>query len=478
MSKDATLAARLSAVGDELRSSLAIWAVCVGALMVVLDATVVSVTLPSIREDLRLTETSLVWVVNAYALAYSGTLLLGGRLGDLYGPRRLFLLGIAFFTMASATCGLASTGMLLFVARAVQGLAGAVVVAVSLALITNMAKTAAERAKAMGAYSFICACGGGIGLLLGGSIASALNWHWIFLINLPVGILVYALCFSILPRDRSALGRSQLDIPGAITMAAAVIMALYAVSGASTLGWASVETLTPAVCAAMLLLLFLLIQIRVRTPLIPLGIFRRRNLATVTSIGVLWGAGASTWFFTAALYMQLVLGYDPMQVAMAFLPANVLSGLFGLSFSPKLVSRFGVKAPIVVGLALGALGLALFARAPIDGVALQNVVPSMILLGLGTGIAFNPLLVATMSDVGPDESGLVSGIFNTTSMFGGALGLATFTSLSALRDSQLTAGGAGTLEALLGGYHVAFFAGAVCVGMGALLGLMLREARK
>jgi EmrB/QacA subfamily drug resistance transporter len=457
---------------DSRKRWLALIVLCMGVLMIVLDATVVNVALPSIRQDLKFTETSLIWVVNAYMLTFSGSLLLGGRLGDLYGHRKLFLIGITLFTIASLACGLASTQGLLVAARAAQGLGGAVVVAVALSLIMNMFTNGAERAKALGVYGFVCAGGGSIGLLLGGTLTSALNWHWIFLVNLPIGVAVYALCLSLLPNIRTQLVDARLDVWGAITVTTSLMLAVYAIANGNEAGWTSAQTLRLLACAALLLAVFLIIEARVPTPLMPLSIFRLRNLTISNTVGVLWAAGGSAWFFISALYMQLVLGYGPMQVGLAFLPANIITAAFALGLSAKLVTRFGIKKPLGIGLLLVAIGLALFARAPVDGGVMTDILPSMILLGLGAGIACNPLLLAAMSDVAPSESGLASGIFNTACIMGGALGLAILASLSAARTNELLTSGATPPVALTGGYRVAFLLGAVCAGTAALLGVV------
>jgi EmrB/QacA subfamily drug resistance transporter len=455
----------------------ALYVLCAGVLMIVLDTTIVNVALPSIREDLRFTETSLVWVVNAYMLTFGGFLLLGGRLGDLYGHRKLFLLGIALFTLASLACGLSSSRSLLIGARAVQGLGGAVVTAVALSLIMTLFTEPAERAKAMGIYGFVCAGGGSIGVLLGGILTSAFNWHWIFLVNLPIGVAVAALCLALLPAGRGQAIGSRLDVAGAVTVTSSLMLAVYAIVNGNEAGWTSAQSIGLLAAAAVLLALFLGIEARVRAPLMPLGLFRLRNVATANVVGVLWAAAMFAWFFISALYMQLVLGYSAMQVGLAFLPANLIMAAFSLGLSAKLVMRFGIRMPLAVGLLLAAVGLVLFARAPVDGRFAIDVLPGMVLLGLGAGIAFNPVLLAAMSDVSPSESGLASGVVNTSFMMGGALGLAVLASLAAARSSTLLASGAASLVALDGGYRVAFAVGAVFAAVAALMGAVLLRAR-
>lgn len=455
----------------------ALMVLCLGVLMIVLDTTIVNVALPSIREDLNFTETSLVWVVNAYMLTFGGFLLLGGRLGDLLGHRRMFLAGLVLFTVASLACGLARGQGLLIAARAAQGLGGAVVSAVSLSLIMNLFTEAGERARAMGVYGFVCAGGGSLGVLLGGLLTSKLSWHWIFLVNIPIGVAVYALCLRLLPAARGAAGGGRLDVAGALTVTASLMLAVYAVVNGNEAGWTSAQSLGLLGAAALLMALFLAIEARVAEPLMPLALFRLRNVATANVVGVLWAAGMFAWFFVSALYMQLVLGYDAMQVGLAFLPANLIMAAFSLGLSAKLVMRFGIRGPLATGLLMAALGLALFARAPVDGHFAADVLPGMLLLGLGAGIAFNPMLLAAMSDVEPSQSGLASGVVNTAFMMGGALGLAVLASLAAARTAALAAAGATPVAALAGGYRATFLAGAVIAAVAAALAAALVRAR-
>ena len=455
---------------------LALIVLCLGDLMIVLDTTIVNVALPSIREDLDFSETSLAWVVNAYLLTFGGFLLLGGRLGDLFGHRRLFLLGISLFTLASLGCGLASSQGALVGARAVQGLGGAVVSAVALSLIMTLFTEPAERTKAMGVFGFVMAGGGSIGVLLGGVLTDVLDWHWIFLVNHPIGVVVYVLSLQLLPAARGAAAAGRLDVAGAVTVTASLMLAVYAIVNGNESGWGSGQTLGLLAAAAALLALFLGIETRVGSPLVPLGLFRLRNVATANVVGVLWAAAMFAWFFLSALYLQLVLGYSPLQVGLAFLPANLIMGAFSLGLSARIVMRFGIKAPLTAGMLLVAVGLVLFARAPVDGMFAVDVLPGMIVLGFGIGLAFNPVLLAAMSDVEPSESGLASGIVNTAFMMGGALGLAILASLAASRTDSLLASGDGSLVALNGGYHAAFLVGAAFAAAAAVLSAVLLRA--
>jgi EmrB/QacA subfamily drug resistance transporter len=451
---------------------LALMVLCGGTLMIVLDTTIVNVALPSIRTDLGFSQTSLAWVVNAYLLTFGGFLLLGGRLGDLYGHRRLFLGGITLFTLASLCCGIATSQELLVTARAVQGVGGAVASAVSLSLMMNLFTEPAERAKAMGVFGFVASGGGSVGVLLGGVLTDVLDWHWIFLVNLPIGIAVVLFSLRLLP-GRTQAGTGSLDVAGAIAITAALMLAVYAIVNGNQVGWLTVRTLGLLAASALIVALFLAIESRVSAPLVPLGLFRSRNVSTANVVGVLWAAAMFAWFFLSALYLQLVLHYSPLKVGLAFLPSNLIMGALSVGVSARLVMRYGIKAPLGAGLLIASIGLALFARAPVDGSFVVDVLPSMLLLGVGAGIAFNPVLLAAMSEVAPEESGLASGIVNTSFMMGGALGLAVLASIAASRTDSLTSSGDGKLAALTGGYHAAFLVGALFAVGAAAVGTML-----
>lgn len=454
----------------------ALLVLCFGDLMIVLDTTIVNVALPSIREDLGFSETSLVWVVNAYMLTFGGFLLLGGRLGDLFGHRKLFLSGLVLFTAASLVCGIAQSQEMLIGARAIQGVGGAVVSAVALSLIMNLFTEAAERAKAMGVFGFVTAGGGTLGVLLGGILTDGLNWHWIFLVNLPIGILVFALSMILVP-SKHVKAPGKVDVAGAITVTSALMLAVYGIVNGNELGWTSPQTLGFLGGAAALLLIFLGIESKVHHPLMPLRLFKNRDLAVANITGVLWAIAMFAWFFLSALYLQFVLGYTPLQVGLAFLPTNLIMAAFSLGLSARLVMKFGIRKPLGFGLGMASIGLFLFSRAPIDGTFLIDVMPGMILLGIGGGVAFNPLLLAAMNGVAPSESGLASGIVNTSFMMGGALGLAILASLAALRTEFLLGAETEALLALNGGYHWAFFVGGSFALIAALLGgSLLRES--
>jgi EmrB/QacA subfamily drug resistance transporter len=461
---------------DTRRRWLALYVLCLGDLMIVLDTTIVNVALPSIRTDLGFSEASLAWVVNAYVLTFGGFLLLGGRLGDLFGHRRLFLIGITLFTAASLACGIATSQEFLVGARAAQGIGGAIVAAVALSLIMTLFTEPSERAKAMGVIGFVAAGGGSVGVLLGGVLTDVLNWHWVFLVNLPVGIAVFALCLVLLPSGRGLATAARLDVGGAVTVTASLMIAVYAIVNGNEKGWTSGQTLGLLAVAAALMAVFLAIEARVREPLVPLRLFRLRNVATANVVGVLWSAAMFAWFFLSALYLQLVLGYSSLEVGLAFLPATLIMGSFSLGLSAKLVMRYGIRGPVAVGMLLVAIGLALFARAPVDGSFVIDVLPSMVVLGLGVGMAMNPVLLAAMSDVEPSESGLASGLVNTSFMMGGALGLAVLASIAASRADGSAGSGDEHLAALTAGYHSAFIVGAVFALAAAVLAAALIRA--
>lgn len=461
---------------DPRKRWLTLYVLCTSVLMIVLDTTIVIVALPTLQADLQFTGTGITWVLNAYMLTFGGFLLLGGRLGDLYGQRRLFLVGLSLFTLASLACGLAGSQATLIVARALQGVGGAVVTAVALALILNLFTEAGERARAMGIYAFVTAIGGSLGEVLGGFLTDFFGWPSIFLVNLPIGVAVYAWVVSLLPPDRATVSH-KLDLGGAFTVTVGLMLAVYAVVGGNQAGWLSAETVGLLGASVLLLGAFLVIESRVPEPLMPLRLFRLRNLSTANVVGVLWAAGMFGWFVVSALYLQHVLGYDPFRVGLAFLPADVIMAVFSAGLSAKVVMRYGIRGPTWLGLLIAALGLAWLARAPLGGSFVVDVLPSMVLLGLGAGMAFNPLLLAAMSDVSQEESGLASGVVNTAFMMGGALGLAVLAALADARTAGLRLAGVDGVAALNGGYQYAFLIAAMLTALAALLAALLLRPR-
>jgi len=452
---------------------LALYVLCLGDLMIVLDGTIVNVALPTIRDDLGFSETSLAWVVNAYLLTFGGFLLLGGRLGDLYGHRRLFLTGIGVFTAASLGCGLSTSQELLVSMRAVQGLGGALVAAVALSLVMTLFTETAERAKAMGIFGFVLSGGGVAGVLAGGILTDLLSWHWIFLVNIPVGVLVFVLSLRLLPATKG-IATGRLDIGGAVTITAALMLAVYAIVNGNDNGWTSALTLGLLGAAVVLLGLFGAIEARIAAPLVPLSVFRNRSVSTSNVIGALMAAGLFAYFFFSALYMQQVLDYSPLEVGLAYLPGTILWGASSL-YSDNLVMRFGIKPPLLAGLGLMIVSLLLFARVPVDGSWAIDILPATLAVSLGAGIAFNPILLAAMGGVGPEQAGLASGVVNTSFMMGGALGLAVLAALADSRTSSLTDSGTDRVAALNGGYHAAFLLGAAfLVTAGVIVATLLR----
>lgn len=440
---------------------LALFVLCLGALMIVLDTTIVNVALPSIKADLGFSDTSLVWVVNAYMITFAGFLLLGGRLGDLFGHRRVLLIGLAGFTLASLACGLAHSQTMLIIARAVQGLGGAITNAVALSLILTLFTEDSERARAMGFFGFVAAGGGAIGVFLGGLLTGSFDWHWVFLVNVPIGVLVFIASLMVLPHSKLEDAPQHLDVWGALTVTGALMAAMYAIIGGNQAGWLSLQTLGLLGVAAVLFATFIGIETRTKAPLVPLSVFNVPNITPVSIIGILWSAAMFTWFFLSALYMQLVLHYTPMQIGLAFLPANLIMAVFSVWLSAKVIGRFGVKGPLTIGMLCIAAGLVLFAMAPLAGNLWLNIMPAMLILGFGVGMAFNPVLLAGTSFMPQNEAGLASGVLNTAFMMGGSLGLAVLASVAAWRTSAALSTGVPQLEALLTGYHAAFWVGGI-----------------
>jgi EmrB/QacA subfamily drug resistance transporter len=458
---------------DARKRWIALMVLCFGDLMIVLDTTIVNVALPSIRDDLGFSQASLAWVVNAYLLTFGGFLLLGGRLGDLFGHRRLFLIGLTIFTAASLACGLSTSQGMLVASRAVQGVGGAIVSVVVLSLLMIMFTEPAERAKAMGTVGFVLSGGGTAGVLLGGILTDILSWHWIFLVNIPIGIAVFVACVYLLPKDVRGEERPRLDIAGAVTVTLSLLLAVYAIVNGNEKGWTSGQTLGLLGAALALMIAFLVIESRVADPLVPLRLFKHRNLSVANGVGILMPAAMFGWFFFSALYLQLILGYTPLQVGFAFLPSTLVWGASSLWLSDKLIMRLGIKTPMLIGFSLFVIGLLLYARVPVDGNYFMDVFPGMIIMGFAGGITFNPILLAAMGDVEPTEAGLASGIVNTSFMMGGALGLAILAAAAASRTDSLIASGDSQLDALIGGYHLAFLLGALFAAAAAVLAAAL-----
>jgi EmrB/QacA subfamily drug resistance transporter len=435
---------------------IALVVLCVGFLMIILDQTIVNVALPSIQDDLGFSQSSLAWVVNAYLIAFGGLLLLAGRLGDLIGRKRIFMTGLTVFTAASLACGVAQSQQVLIAARFLQGAGGAMTAAVILGMIVTMFPEPREQARAIGVYSFVASAGASIGLLAGGVLTEAINWHWIFFVNLPIGIATAILASRLLDREEGiGLGRGA-DVLGAGLVTGALMLLVYTIVKASDYGWGSARTLGFGAVAIGLLGAFFVRQARAANPLMPLRIFRSRIVSGANLVQALMVAGLFGMFFLGALYMQRVLGYSAIEIGLAFLPVALLIGAFSLSFSARLSTRFGARATLLSGLVLIAAGLAVFARAPADASYASELLPVMVLLGIGAGLSFPALMSLAMSGATASDSGLASGLVNTTQQVGGALGLAVLATLSTTRSDTLLDSGESTSAALAGGYHLAF----------------------
>jgi EmrB/QacA subfamily drug resistance transporter len=451
---------------------IALYVLCAGCLMIVLDVTVVNVALPSIQNDLGFSTSSLAWVVNAYLIAFGGLLLLAGRFGDLLGRRSVFLAGLGIFTGASFLCGLSQSQTMLVAARFVQGLGGAMTAAVILGMIVTMFPEPREQAKAIGVYAFVASAGGAVGLLAGGVLTQAINWHWIFFVNVPIGIVTAMLVVRLLDRDEGiGLGHGA-DIPGAVLITSALMLGVYTiVDPAATDGWGAARTLELGAGALVLLAAFLAREATAPKPLMPLRIFRSRNVAGANLIQVLSVAGMFGMFFLGALYMQRILHYDALEIGLAFLPVTLIMGTLSVRYAERLVMRFGARALMFPGLGLIMAGLLLFARAPVHGNYAIDILPVMVLFGTGAGICFPALMGLAMSGATPSDAGLASGLVNTTAQVGGALGLAVLATLSASHSQSLVHGGTSTAAALTSGYHLAFVIGAALVGCAILVAL-------
>jgi len=442
---------------------LALYVLCAGVLMIVLDATVVNVALPSIQDDLGFSQTSLAWVVNAYLIAFGGLLLLGGRIGDLVGHRRIFLIGLIVFTVASLLCALSQSQGVLIGARFVQGIGGAFASAVVLGMIVTMFPEPREQAKAIGVYGFVASAGGSIGLLLGGVLTESINWHWIFFINVPIGIATGLLARRLVAAHRGIGLKAGADLPGAVMMTSGLMIGVYAILQVSDKGWGSTEVLGLGAVSLALLTAFVLRQARIENPLMPLRLFRARNVSGANLVLILLVVGMFGMFFLGALYMQRVLGYDPLQVGLAFLPGTIMMGTMSLYLSGPVMMRFGAKPVIVVCLAAIGGAMLLFARTPVDGDYVVDVLPIMLLFGFGAGLSFPALMQLSMSGASPSDIGLASGLANTSPQIGGAVGLAVLATIASNRTETLLANGDSAMAALNGGFHVAYLVGAALV---------------
>ena len=450
---------------------IALYVLCAGVLMIVIDATFVNVALPSIQDDLGFSQSNLAWVVNAYLIAFGGLLLLAGRVGDLIGQRRIFLVGLAVFTAASLLCAVSQSQGLLIAARFVQGVGGALTSAVILGMIVTMFPEPREQAKAIGVYGFVASAGGSIGLLAGGALTEAINWHWIFFINIPVGI-VTAFLATRLVADSPGIGlKAGADLPGAVLLTGGLMLGVYTILQVSESGWGSTRTLGLGAVSIALLAAFVARQARIANPLMPLRLFHSRNVSGANVVIALLVVGMFGMFFLGALYLQRILGYDPLEVGLAFLPSTIVMGTMSLKLSGPLAMRYGPKAMLLVSLVSIGLGLLLFSQTPVDATYATQVMPATIFIGIGAGLGFPSLMGLAMSGATPSDSGLASGLINTSVQVGGAIGLAVRATLASERTDALRAGGDSVDAALNGGFHLAYLIGAALVGVAIVVAL-------
>jgi EmrB/QacA subfamily drug resistance transporter len=455
----------------------ALYVLCAGMLMIVLDVTIVNVALPSIQDDLGFSSSSLAWVVNAYLIAFGGLLLLAGRLGDLIGRRTMFLAGLAVFTTASLLCGLAQSEGMLVAARFVQGVGGAMTSAVVLGMIVTMFPEPRDQAKAIGVFAFVASAGGAVGLLAGGILTQSINWHWIFFVNLPIGIATAVYTRRLVERDAGIGLSAGADVPGAVLITSALMLGVYTiVKPAAEDGWGSGQALALGAVSLALLVVFIAREAKARTPLVPLRIFRSRNVTGANLIQVLSVAGMFGVFFLGSLYLQRIEHYDALEIGFAFLPVTLIMGTLSVRYTERLVMRFGARTCLFPGLAMIAAALVYFTRVPVDGNYFRDVFPVMVLLGAGAGTCFPALMTLAMSGATPSDAGLASGLVNTGAQAGGALGLAVLATFSSSRSDDLLAQGTSQAAALTGGYHVAFWIAAALIVASIVVALFVVEA--
>ena len=457
----------------ERRRWMALVVLCFAQLMNALDATIVNVALPAIQADLGFSQADLTWVVNGYLIAFGSFLLTAGRLGDLVGRKRVFLAGLLLFTAASVLCALAQDPALLIAARFLQGLGAAVSASVTIALIVIEFPGPAERAKAMSVYMFVAVGGGSIGLLLGGALTEAISWHWIFLINVPIGLLTLVAGRALIDRDEGIGLRGGVDVLGSLLVTSALMVGIYAIVTSGEHGWGSARTLGLGAAAIALLAAFLAYEARVANPIMPLRILRLGGLMASSAVRVLLVCGMYAAFFVGALYLQHVLGYDALGTGFAFLPMTVVVGALSLGVTARLMGRFGPQRMTVAGLLATGAGLVLFATVGEQTSYFPHVFAAFALVGLGAGTAFLPLLTIAVAQAPRADAGLVSGIVNVSTQISGAIGVALLGAVSAARTDALAADGRAPLEALLGGYRLAFVVAAGCVAAGVVVALLV-----
>jgi EmrB/QacA subfamily drug resistance transporter len=453
--------------------------VCLAQFMVVLDATVVNIALPSIQKGLHFSDADLQWVINAYTLVFGGFLLLGGRAADLLGRKRLFLAGVALFSAASLLNGLAQSSSMLIAGRALQGLGGALVSPAALSILMTSFPGTQERTKALGVWSAIVAGGAASGLLLGGVLTDLLSWEWIFFINVPVGVLAVAAALRFVPESRDESAHRAFDLAGATTVTTGLVALVYGIVKAQEYGWGSTRTMGTLALAALLLAAFVAIERRSAAPLVRLSMFRTRTLTAANVSMMLVASGMFSMFFFASLYVQEVLGYSPLKAGLAFLPVT-LGMMAGAGVAQSAIRRFGPRGVGVVGVSLAALGMLWLTGLPVHGSYVSDLLVGLLPMSIGMGLTFVPVTLLATAGVAPEDSGLASGLLNTSQQVGGALGLAILSTLSANHATSVLADGASRPEALLAGWHVGFTGGAIVLVLAALtlvVGLRRRDLK-
>jgi EmrB/QacA subfamily drug resistance transporter len=451
--------------------------VAVVQFMVVLDASVVNVALPSIQRDVGFSDQNLSWVLNAYTLLFGGFLLLGGRAADRLGRRRLFMAGIALFTGASLACGLAESEATLLIARGAQGLGGALVSPAALSIILTTFAEGSERNRALAVWGAIAGAGGAVGLLLGGAIVEVLSWRWVFFVNVPIGAAVILLAPRILAESRAEGVRGGYDLEGATAITLGTMALVFTLINANDWGWGSARTLAGLAASAALLVGFVWIERRHENPLVPLGIFSNRSLAASDGTMLLVAAALFGVFFLCTLYLQQVLGYNALETGVAYLPLSV--AIIGSSaVASRVADRYGPKPVLVGGLLVATVGFALFTRLQADGDYAGRVLPALVVIGVGLGMSFVPITIAATSGVAAEDSGLASGLLNTTQQVGGSLGLAVLSAVSTSRTTSALDGGSALPAALTDGFTAAFTVSAILCAAAAVLAIVLLPGRR
>ncbi len=445
------------------RRWLALGVVCLAQLMITLDTTIVNVALPSIQRDLHFTQGSLTWVVNAFLITFGSFLLLAGRLGDLFGRKRVFLSGVLVFTAASALCGLAPSQGWLIAARFLQGVGGALSASVILAIVVTEFPKPIDRARAMSAYVFVAVAGGSLGLLAGGALTQALSWHWIFFVNLPIGVATFLLGNSLIPANRGLGLADGVDWLGSVLVTVSLMTAVYAIVQATSHGWGSPQVLGFGALAIGLMGAFLAVESRIRNPIMPLRILRLRGLVGSSAVRALLVTGMYSTFFLGTLYLEHVLHYDALHTGLAFLPWTVTVGILSLGITARLIARFGSMRVLVPGLFTVGIGLGLLSTAGIHTSFFPTIFFAYVAIGLGIGSSFTPLLTIAMADVPASDAGLGSGITNVSQQVAGALGLAVLGTIATNHSKALEAHGQALASSLVSGYHLAFAIGAASV---------------